>query len=195
VGSGWHSFGPSRTGSGASASWRGGAGFNSRFSGSNLGSSSFAGSRFGRSTFGSFSSARFGSNFGGSRFSSFGYRGFGYRGFGYRGFNRFGYGWGRGFWPGYGRSSFFFGTGLGWGWPYWWGGYWGLGWALGWDPWWYNPYWYSPSSYYYPDYPDRAYSSPAPYNNPDAPYDYDAQSSYSIAPTLNSAALHFDFTR
>ena len=99
---------------------------------------------------------------GSSRFNSFGGNhgfgnrgfgnGFGWRGYGYRGFGRHGYGWGRGYWPSYGWGGGFFGTSFGWGWGGWgfglgspyWGSYWGPGWAYGWDPWWYNPYWYSP---------------------------------------------------
>ena len=56
------------------------------------------------------------------------------------------------------------------------------------DPWWYNPYWYAPSYSYYPY--DTGYNN-APYDPYDA-NDYDSRASYSIAPRLDAAALHFD---
>ncbi len=78
------------------------------------------------------------------------------------------------------------------GWPYW-GSYWGPGWAYGWNPWWYNPYWYAPGpSYnYYQDYPDTGYNTAPPYD-PDAVYGDDSQASYSITPSLDPGALHFN---
>jgi hypothetical protein len=70
------------------------------------------------------------------------------------------------------------------GWPYW---------AYGWDPWWYNPYWYSPwpSYNYYQNYGDTGYNNPQSYD-PYGSNDYDSRAGYSIAPSLNPAALHFD---
>jgi hypothetical protein len=210
----WHSFGNA----GGSARFSGGrtpgnfasSGFSSRngarmdggwhsFGASRAGNSSFAGSRVGRSTFGSFSNARFASNtraFGGSRFNSFsGFQGFGNRGFGSglgwrgNGWRGNGFGFGR---PFYGWGGGFFGAGFGWGfgvgWPYW-----GPGWAFGWDPWLYNPYIYSPwpSYNYYQSYPDTGYNN-APSYDPNPSYDDASRADYSITPTMDPAALHFN---
>ena len=121
--------------------------------------------------------------------------GFGWRGNSFGGFNRFSYGRGRGFWPGYGWGGGFFASGFGWGfgsgWPYW-GSYWGLGW----NPWLYDPYWYAPwPSYYYRAYPDIGYVNPAPYDPAyDPGYDYDTTASYLIMPRFHPAALRFNVT-
>ena len=110
----------------------------------------------------------------------------GWHGYGYRGYHGYGYGWGYPF-------SGCFGPTYGWGW-----GGWGFGvgwpyWSYGWNPWWYSPYGYAPGPpyNYYGASGDTGYNNQAPYDSYGSD-DYDTQASYSIAPRVDTAALHFN---